>query len=177
MKPADIQIGQKYGRLSIVGFAGKDAKYNRLFFVKCECNPRREPHVAYGSGLLAGRISSCGCLQIASVKRTFTTHGMTNSPEYKSWEGMIQRCTNPKATKYENYGGRGIAVCKHWEKFENFYADMGPRPAGHSLDRYPDNDGNYEPSNCRWASREQQEQNKRPYVRSNPKKRPDIATK
>lgn len=177
MKPADIQIGQKYGHLTVVGFAGRDAKYNRLFFVKCDCG-EREPFVTYGSGMVKGRIGSCGCSRINSIQKTFTTHGMTGSLEYKSWEGMIQRCTNPKATKYENYGGRGIAVCKSWEKFESFYADMGARPSkDHSLDRYPDVDGNYGPGNCRWATREEQEQNKRPYVRFNPKNRRDASAK
>jgi hypothetical protein len=72
---------------------------------------------------------------------------------------MIHRCTNPNATSYERYGGRGIAVCERWRSFENFLADMGERPEGKSIDRYPDNDGNYEPGNCRWATPKEQRAN------------------
>lgn len=79
---------------------------------------------------------------------------------YKSWHGMIQRCTNPNNKRWDDYGGRGITVCKRWRSFENFLADMGERPKKRSLDR-KDNDGNYTPRNCRWATDAQQRANKR----------------
>jgi hypothetical protein len=86
-----------------------------------------------------------------------------DAPEYKCWASMIQRCQNPALENYQYYGGRGIKVCERWRKFENFLADMGPRPgSGHTLDRYPNKDGNYEPGNCRWATRAQQHENMRP---------------
>lgn len=90
------------------------------------------------------------------------TSGRTMSPTYYSWSTMRTRCRNPKCNRYANYGGRGIRICERWELFENFLADMGERPSGLSLDRYPDKNGNYEPGNCRWATSKEQAQNRRP---------------
>jgi hypothetical protein len=97
------------------------------------------------------------------------THGMTRvgghkgpiNPTYLSWQRMKGRCLNPKDQDYRHYGGRGITVCERWMKFENFLADMGERPAGLQIDRYPNNDGNYEPSNCRWATKKQNARTRR----------------
>lgn len=91
-----------------------------------------------------------------------TTHGMTNTTEYTIWSGIVKRCNNPKCKIYPYYGGRGISVCTRWFKFEDFLADVGRRPSrSHSLDRYPDQNGNYEPGNVRWATRSEQMRNKR----------------
>jgi len=90
------------------------------------------------------------------------THGMSDTPTYNSWEGMKQRCTNPKATNYSYYGGRGITYCPEWETFAAFLADMGERPSVElTLDRFPNPDGNYEPGNCRWATAKEQINNRR----------------
>lgn len=87
-------------------------------------------------------------------------HGKHGTPEYESWRGMKERCYNPNNKRYEDYGGKGIKVCARWKDFSNFYADMGDRPKGTTLDRYPDKYGNYEPSNCRWGTEQEQVRNK-----------------
>lgn len=93
-----------------------------------------------------------------------TTHGLTKTPEYRAWHSMKQRCLNPNCSRWDKYGGRGIAICQIWlDSFEAFLADMGPRPSqDHSIDRV-DNDGDYEPGNCRWATRSEQQRNKGGY--------------
>ena len=128
-------------------------------YVRCLCvcglvKTYRTWHVTHG------KIRSCGC----KVNRK-TSHGESKSgrtPEYDAWRSMLQRCRNTNSQSYSEYGGRGIKVCERWYSFENFLADMGRRPSSkHSLDRYPNNDGNYEPGNCRWATKKEQGANRR----------------
>lgn len=93
-----------------------------------------------------------------------TRHGLI-SREYRSWSSMKERCNNPNSISWKYYGARGITVCERWFKFENFLADMGPRPQGTTLDRFPNKDGNYEPGNCRWATATEQRANRRPNLK------------
>jgi hypothetical protein len=105
----------------------------------------------------------CRAIRLTAKRRLPENFGHTlgkATPEYRSWKAMIQRCCNLANPKFEKYGGRGILVCERWRVFENFFADMGPRPEGKTLDRYPNNDGNYEPGNCRWATIKEQQANR-----------------
>jgi hypothetical protein len=159
-------VGHRFGRLTIKSLVGCHvfACGRRKFFwnAYCECGSK----VLVGHDeLRRGDTKSCGCFQKESVRDRSIKHLQSNSPTYVSWAAMKQRCMNKNHTAYKNYGGRGIAISKRWiNSFENFLADMGERPAGTSLDRI-DNDGNYGPKNCRWATRSQQAKNSRPRER------------
>lgn len=152
--------GQKFGRLTALDRAlGERGSRWRC---QCDCG---ETSVVRGILLLNGNTRSCGCLSkesSAAVCRSRATHGGRDTPEYGVWWSMRQRCDNPANKAFANYGGRGIRVCERWQSFENFRADMGMRPSDElSIDRI-DNDGNYEPGNCRWATAKEQRANQRP---------------
>jgi hypothetical protein len=133
------------------GFQGKHTAWLCL----CDCGTLK---LVIRGNLVNGSTTNCGC----SHHLVTTTHGQSYSREYKSWMAMKSRCTNPRLRAWKWYGGRGISVCERWmNSFENFLADMGIRPLGKSLDRYPNRNGNYEPGNCRWATQRQQVANQR----------------
>ena len=145
--------GKIFGRWKVKEFDLQRSK-PKLKFWLCVCECGAEKAVASGR-LLSGRSRSCGCLR----EEIRTAHGKHKSKVYQTWEAMLQRCTNRNHNSYCRYGGRGIAVCKSWQVFENFYKDMGERPEGASLDRIDNNLG-YCKENCRWATTKEQARNK-----------------
>lgn len=124
---------------------------------RCECG---KVICVSGSNLRRGATNSCGCLRSEAKKR----HGLTDSPTWNSWASMLKRCTAKNHTHYMLYGGRGISVCDSWKSFESFFADMGERPVGKTLDRIDPN-GDYTKDNCRWATFREQTYNRRDAVR------------
>lgn len=159
--PRDL-TGERFGRLTVVKKSDKKYKgdAHQFWFCHCDCGKEKE---IYDRSLITGSTKSCGCLgrEISSINGSGNRkHGMSFSPEYYSWNHMMMRCTNKNHHAWKDYGGRGITVCERWKSFENFYEDMGERPIGKSIDRI-DNDGNYEPKNCKWSTQKEQVGNRR----------------
>ena len=160
MAPTMIEmLGKRFGRLVVVERVIRPG--NTFWRVQCDCGTEK---VMGGHAI---RIAmGCGCVRAERLRemgRSNRRHGMTDTPTWKAWNSMRDRCRNVTNKDYPKYGGRGIRITERWDTFEGFFADMGERPAGTSLDRM-DVNGDYAPENCRWADASTQSKNQRRFI-------------
>jgi len=156
--------GQKFNRLAVVRFVGRDDQGQSVWECICDCGNKK---IAAGYNIKKGSVKSCGCLRaekssITAGQNRIIKHGRTGTSEYRSWQNMKKRCYDQNDQYYYCYGAKGVIVCERWlNDFKAFLEDMGERPSkNHSLDRYPNKTGNYERYNCRWATMKEQQNNK-----------------
>lgn len=149
--------GKSFGRLTVQRLLGK--KKNKVVYL-CKCLCGKEKTVVYAS-LTGGTTRSCGCLHKDVFKQMITKYkySRVDAALYIMWQGMLARCSNKNHKSYSTYGGKGVSVCNSWKNFDNFYLSMAPRPDGYTLDRL-DSEGDYCPSNCRWATSLEQSVNR-----------------
>lgn len=159
-----VVIGQEYGRLTPIREVSKSAGGHLQYLCRCICGTKK---TVIGAKLASGHTQSCGCLHRESVASINRTHGLGSTAEYRIYRNILQRCCNPKNSRYKDYGGRGIQICERWKGengFVTFLRDMGSRPSIlHTIDRKNNDDG-YTPKNCKWATKKEQNNNKRTNV-------------
>lgn len=155
-------IGKKFSKLTVLEYIGLNKHGKKMYKCMCDCG---KVTTTLGVYLRNGDTNSCGCYGEEQRRKSRLIHGLSrkNNAEYEIWKGMKARCYNKNHIGYPKYGGAGIRVCIKWNRsFNAFIKDMGKRPTPkHSLDRYPNMNGNYEPANCRWATDAEQSRNKR----------------
>lgn len=161
MRGATIQAGHRFGLVTALSQVGRSADGHVLWLCRCDCGGEK---VWQSNVLKTSKVPSCGCHALKVNRAQATKHGGRETREYSSWQAAIQRCENPLANGYEDYGGRGIRICEEWRSsFETFRDYMGKRPPNTTLERKNVN-GNYEPGNCEWATPTIQSRNKRSSV-------------
>lgn len=148
-------IGKKFNKLTVISKEPKNKLGEVRWLCQCECGNKT---IILSYYIRKGITRSCGCLMKELAKIRKTTHNFSRTSTYHIWQAMKNRCENPKSSMYKYYGGKGIKVCERWNTFTNFLTDMGERPIKKSIDRI-NNDGNYEPGNCRWATNFEQSRN------------------
>lgn len=153
----NILVGSKFSMLLVIGIT-KNHRGSRAWRCLCDCG---NECIVDAHSLVSGKSKSCGCYKLGMLRSSSKRHNMSGTRTHNIWRGIIKRCTNPRCPAYKSYGGRGINICERWKIFENFLADMGEVPSDlHSIERV-NNDGNYEPNNCKWIPKSQQGLNTR----------------
>jgi len=153
MKLRDLS-GQRFARLTVIARIG--AARRPTWECRCDCG---KTAIVMSCNLTTGHTRSCGCLVKETSATINRTHGMSHTRVFRVWSDMLKRCLNPRSTSWPWYGGRGIKVCKRWHRFENFLSDMGEPSSGYSIER-KDGNGDYEPKNCVWIPRGEQQKNR-----------------